>query len=366
MVSDDATLTALLESARAFSAHGLDAFGYVEDGDASIKVVRHAVVTARAYGDSLMQFTGAVYDGQDDLVRSSLGFSEGEFTPLDPDQLEPGRREGALTIRRAIYGGTLYSILGHFLFETVARLWHGVDFTPRLHIRRGSIPIVFHPWPGSDVGTILRNPLYRQVLAALGVRRPDIVLANIDIHVETLYYPTPLSIYHVTLHPLMGLVIDHLITQLQMGRAPLSSLIRRKSTPARIFLSRSRWAVHRRVKNEPALEALFEANGFTIVHPQKLTPRALIEMLQGAEIVASTDGSQAHLAAFCRPGTRTILIDTRPVPTQFAIEKLRRLRGFHIPVYSNGQLDEATSVVDVGITMERLIAAAAAPDFDLP
>jgi hypothetical protein len=363
-MSEDVATAELVASARTFTAYGAEAFGYVEDREASIAVVPNALITARDYVDGPMRFTGAVYDGQNELVRSSLGFSEGDFTPLDPDRIAPERRDGAQPVRRAVYGGTLYSILGHFLFETVARLWHGVDFAPRYRIGRGSLPVVFHPWPGQELSALLRNPLYRQILAALGIRPGDIVLATVDLKVETLYYPSPLSVYHVTLHPMMGIVLDHLVAQLQARRSALARLISRKPPRTRIFLSRSRWAVHRRVSNEPALEALFRAQGFTIVHPQKLAPGELVELLQDAEIVASTDGSQAHLVAFCRPGTRTVLVDTRPVPTQFAIEKLRQLRGFHIPVYTNGLWNAETGAIEVSATLERLIAAVLAPCFD--
>ena len=357
MLTSKPSIADLLETARVFGAYGTSSFGYVEDGEVSLGVIRNAVITTRDYVDGPMRFVGAVYDGQNRLVRSSLGFSEGDFTPLDPDEIAPERRHAARHIKRAIYGGTLYSILGHFLFETVARLWPGMDFASRLGIGRGALPVIFHPWPGPHLAKFLRNPLYRQILGALAIRPRDIALATIDLSVETLYYPSPLSIYHATLHPMMGTVLDHLAEQLRPRSSSLAGMLRLGRPSTRIFLSRNRWAVHRRVRNEAALEDVFRAQGFRILHPQGLSPGDLIATLQNAEIVASTDGSQAHLVAFCRPGTRTMLIDTRPVPTQFAIEKLRQLRGFHLPVYSNGLFDEQTGLLDLS-PFEELVATA--------
>jgi hypothetical protein len=363
MSSQDGAIAALIASARDFTAAGHRDFGYVEQRDVAIATYSDALITRRDYLDGPMKFTGAVYDATGQLVRSSLGFSEGDFEPLDPAFQPPERAAAAHRMTRAVYGGTLYFVLGHFLFETVARLWHGVDFAARRRIGRGGLPVIFHPWSGLDLDGFFKNRLYRKTLSALGITRDDIVLANIDLSVETLYYPTPLSIYHVTLHPMMSMVIDHLVHELRTRPAPLAGLVRR-ATP-RVFLSRSRWNANRRVRNETALEDLFETHGFTIVHPQRLSPAELIETLQNAEIVASTDGSQAHLMAFCRPGTRTLLIDTRPVPTQFAIEKLRMLRGLHIPVCTNGMWDPDDGAIDLSEQTDRLLAAVLAPDFEV-
>ena len=357
MSDPDGETGALLRSAEEFTRNGLAAFGYVEAREIAAELIPNAVVSARAYGTSHTHFTGAVYDGRNRLLRSSLGFSEGPYTPLDPDEIAAERREGALRVKSAIYGGTLYYVLGHFLFETVARLWLGVDLARRRG--RGDFPVIFHPWPGLDLDAFFANAMYRSVMEALGIRRRDVGLAHADILVGALHYPSPLSIYHEYLHPQMGPLFDYLGDELERRRGFLPRLTApRAGRPARIFLSRGRWPANRRILNEAALEELFGAQGFAIVHPQEVGPARLVALLRGASVVASTDGSQAHLAVFCRPGTRMILIDTRPVPTQFAIAKLRDLSALHVPICTNGQWDPADRLVDVSPRMERLIAAA--------
>ena len=69
-------------------------------------------------------------------------------------------------------------------------------------------------------------------------------------------------------------------------------------------------------------------------------------MFKEMDVMVATDGSHAHLAAFCRPGTRVVLLDTRPVPTQFAIAKLRDFAAFHVPLFETPLYRAETGITD--------------------
>nr|WP_246413413.1 glycosyltransferase family 61 protein [Methylobacterium brachythecii] len=230
----------------------------------------------------------------------------------------------------------LFLILGHFLFESAARLWLQIDF-PRNFDKGEPVPVIFHPSRDFDLGVFGTYPIFRDSLAALSVRRRNLLLADEDFKVDLLYYPEPLSIYHEYVHPLMGRVIDHLITELKRPRTLAARWTSKLKTaaPPRIYVSRSRWHENRRIANEHELEDVFREHGFAIVHPQDLAPHDVIRLMQGADLVASSDGSHAHLLAFAKRGTRSLLLDTRPVPTQTAIEILRELRALHVPLWQD-------------------------------
>jgi capsular polysaccharide biosynthesis protein len=149
----------------------------------------------------------------------------------------------------------------------------------------------------------------------------------------------------------MSDVFDHLGAAL--GRADRLGprlMPARAERAARVFLSRSRWRHEVRIANEAELEEMFRARGFAVVHPQDLPPHELVQTLQAAAVVAASDGTHAHLAAFCGPGTGMLLLDTRPVPTQVAIARMRGLRALHLPVYINpeGIWNEETRRLDPG------------------
>ncbi|MCE4225975.1 glycosyltransferase family 61 protein [Methylobacterium sp. C25] len=327
----------LLRRSDEWTAYLASSYGYVGTRDVRLHLVRNALITRATY-PSPEQFTGAVYDTERRLIRSSLRLDPDADQPIDPETVPESRYTSARRVPRAIYGGMLFLILGHFLFESAARLWLQIDFSQNFN-KGEPVPVIFHPSRDFELGVFGSYPLFRDSLAALSVRLRNLLLADEDFRVDVLYYPEPLSIYHEYVHPLMGRVIDHLIAELKRPRTLAARWSSRLKTPAqpRIYLSRSRWHENHRIANEYELENVFRERGFAIVHPQELAPHDVIRVMQGADLIASSDGSHAHLLAFARRGTRSLLLDTRPVPTQTAIEKLRELDALHVPIWQDSE-----------------------------
>lgn len=313
-----------LDQSEAYTRECLQRFAYVTDNDLGVRAVHDAVVTPRDYLPD-RAYTGAVYDAANRLIEGTLRFNQGDINPVDPPELPAGQRAAAQFNQRrlGIYAGSLFPILGHFVFEALARLWPLAYF--------GSGPaeppdIVVHHWPGLDVDAFFANPLYRALFAAIGVSQERIVLADRPLLYDTLIVADPASRYHLD----MNTEMDRLLNTVR--RSLLGT-----DTPDwggdKVYLSRSRWGSNRRVVNEAEVDAAMEARGFQVVYPETLTPEDLVDLLAGASILVSFDGSHAHLAAFCEPETATVLFDTRPVPTQIAIAKLRGFRIMHVPLF---------------------------------
>ena len=357
----------LFEQSLHYRALGLATYGFVAPRDLTVTTLPSASLTARTYGPG-NDYTGGVYDAsgklQEALVRPMSG--ERDLRPVDPPEIDPTALTAATTIDTGYYGGSLFPSLGHFLVETLGRLWLWLDFASRGRTRDERVKIVFHHWPDLSLADIFANRLYRALFGALGIRPADIQLVqDRPLKARILHCPYPLSIYHHYMHPLMSDLFDHLAREvvapgrgapsylpLALGRVVRSAARdprrgRAGSPQDRIFLSRSRWMENKRILNEDELEDVFRARGFSIVHPQDLSPVDLMRRLGAADIAASSDGSTAHLLAFCRPGTRMLLLDTRPVPTQFALDKLRGFRSFHVQLFDNGCFDPATGLLDV-------------------
>ncbi|MGY2049569.1 glycosyltransferase family 61 protein [Methylobacterium sp. JK268] len=338
---------ALLGSTARFTASLAASFGYVEERPVTLRPIQRALITPATFPEPT-RFTGAVYDGDLRLVPSSQRRDPAAPQPADAEILEAGAREGALHLPRAIYGGILFLVLGHFLFETAARLWVQVDLGGPAAPRDARLPVVFHPCDGFEMWAFRHHPFLVRSLAALGVDEDNLVLATQAISVDLLYYPETLSIYHEYVHPLMARVLDHIGDRLEEEGRFARLRPRRAPSCRRVFLSRARWTLNVRIDNEAEIEEVFRAQGFTILHPEEMTPRAVVRAMREAEYLASSDGSHAHLAAFARPGTRCLHLDTRPVPTQAAIERLRGLRAVHVPLFENpaGLWDASSRRVD--------------------
>ena len=350
-------MTAALDRAFAFTQECLGRFGYVSRNDLHVRAVRAAVVTPRSFGPD-RGYTGAAYDGVGALIPESLRFNQGDINPVDPPELPAGMREAAGSPRRlGIYAGSLFPILGHFVFETLARLW------PLAHLHGGGgtepADIVVHEWPGLELPAFFDNTLYRALFDTLGITPDRLVLADFPLSYETLLVADPASRYHAD----MNMQMDDL---LMFMRRSLLGTDAPPLTGDRLYLSRSRWGSNRRVVNEAEVDQVMAARGYKVVHPEALPPTELAGFLAGASIVVSFDGSHAHLAAFCEPETATVLFDTRPVPTQIAIAKLRGFRIMHVPLFEMPELyREDAGVLDPSglcsmaeqAIRERLIAA---------
>jgi capsular polysaccharide biosynthesis protein len=95
----------------------------------------------------------------------------------------------------------------------------------------------------------------------------------------------------------------------------------------RIFISRPMGA-ERLLEQHHEVEALFERNGFAIVHPEKLPIEDQIALFSGAKMIAGLGGSAMHNAVFASPDCPMLILQTRSMGTRVDItlaEPERRL-----------------------------------------
>jgi hypothetical protein len=59
--------------------------------------------------------------------------------------------------------------------------------------------------------------------------------------------------------------------------------------------------------------------------------------MQGAEVIAGTDGSQLHMAAYARPDAKVLAFDSRVSPNQYAVEAASGLQAVHIMANAGGR-----------------------------
>lgn len=337
---------AIVETSRLFTAAHLVRHGYVERRPLGIVRIDDALLTRRDYFPG-RKMNGAVYDAAGRRFDPALRPPSipDDLVNVDPERIVRSPTEGSRRYGRLLYGGTLFGTLGHVLVETLARLW---PYVPAWSGEGPRPRVVFHAWPDLAYPGFWRNPLYRAIFGALGIRPRDLRLVHLrDLRADTLLCPSPASVLHETLHPALGIVLDTIGDRL--AREPLRARLvprRRPAMPGRIFLSRSLWPSNRRVADEGILDDVFRDLGFAVLHPEAAKPDDLLRRLRAADVVASADGSHAHLAAFCRPGTRALLLDARLVPTQFALAQLQRLRAFHVPLGPCGLLGPDRTIGD--------------------
>ena len=104
-----------------------------------------------------------------------------------------------------------------------------------------------------------------------------------------------------------------------------------------LYLSRT-GAGASRIGNEPEVEDAARRAGLQVLHPQRLDLPLQIALMAETPAIAGTDGSALHLAAFARPGTRLLSLDTRDVVNQRIINTVAGLDARSVPVAPGGSV----------------------------
>lgn len=219
---------------------------------------------------------------------------------------------------RHLYGGTLFFHFGHFLTESLSRLWAAADsgaqsilFTPKS--LRGRRPAELAGWQA-------------EILDRLGIRLPVRILYD-PVEVEDLVVPA------------QGFGLGRLSEGSPAFRAFARGL-RPADTEgampdgARVYLSRSR--LPRKsgsILGEARLERALADQGFAIFHPQDHPIGDQLRVFAGARHLLGPEGSAFHLAGLvAAPWQEFTLIRRRSAPDHLTIRNQIRAMGARVNV----------------------------------
>jgi len=203
-------------------------------------------------------FTGGVYTSDGRFVEDSL--------------LERGRpAELQKTVEHLsetyIYGGCLFGHFGHFIWESLSRL-----YTFR---KCKEYPILFIS--PNDIVFNVQEMFFK----SLGVNN-EIRLVKIQTSVENLIYSSPGS----SINPLY--ITDEQINSLKYFR--FLKNVGDNSSEEKIWVSRSKLTFGM-IVNELIIEKVLSKIGYKIIHPESLPLSEQVRLISTADIVAGFDGS---------------------------------------------------------------------------
>ena len=98
----------------------------------------------------------------------------------------------------------------------------------------------------------------------------------------------------------------------------------------KVFLSRAR--LKKAIQNECGLDLLdhyFSKNGYSVLYPETLSLRELIQQLHGAEICAAESGTLPHNFLFCEDGKRVEIIERQTTVNEIQAN-LDQIREFEL------------------------------------
>ena len=193
---------------------------------------------------------------------------------------------------RHLYGGQLWYHFGHFLVETISRLWALDEIGDKLE------SIVFIP----------KRPAKSHALKSY--QREFFELLGIDLPVRILDAPTRVEKLVV---PGQGFGLGDIAAGTDKFRAYMAGSFApgiQADGPERLYLSRSRLGGQEGgIVLEDALESNLEASGYTVYHPQTETIDQQIARYRAAQSVVGPDGSAFHLFGFvAKPAQRAAVV----------------------------------------------------------
>ncbi len=224
------------------------------------------------------QADGALYDRNGRLLEQGRHLRRGKvLNAAAPDTLAERPEIGLRG--RFLYLGWFFNHYGHFLLESLGRLW-------ALEEADAIDGVLFH---GDSPPA---RPLLR-ILALAGLEPARIHLITEPIEVETLLVPSQRSV----LGRAMG---DETLALLQ--RLAENAWRRERPAPTpRLYVSRRLLADSQRIAGDEAhLESHFRKRGYQVIHPQFLDPVQQLALYRQATHFAGLDGSGLHNLLFAR------------------------------------------------------------------
>ena len=243
-----------------------------------IALVEGAIVVppAKGLGNQSVQRSGVLTpDGR--LVEEGI-----TWRGQTPVTIAPAMPAGELADLKGtwMFLGPLFGHFGHFLVESICRIWafgplkdkiDGVIYVPKFQNRPDHVANVYRPF-----------------LQALGVTAPMVNLED-PTRVERLYVPAQgFGMFQM---------IEGAPEYRDFIRAHAGKGIEPKGAE-KIYISRSALpAIRGSVLGEKRLEAVLEAEGYEVFHPQKHPHDAQIAAYRAARQIVGVDCSPLHLLA---------------------------------------------------------------------
>lgn len=203
-------------------------------------------------------------------------------------------------VRQAvIYGGTLIAHYGHFLTESISRLWYAME-NPSLPILYAEAPrdlIVAEldrsEWPSGPSMLDDTRSIGGQFLALSPLDRGRFMSFDTPVMLDEVVVPEP----SITLNQSCFTVhrrLPEAVAERALGRRP-------EVTSQPLYLSRSRLTpatALRAVENEARLEDVLRRAGCAVVHPEELDLREQIRLINTHRTVIGVWGSALHSVLF--------------------------------------------------------------------
>lgn len=188
--------------------------------------------------------------------------------------------------RTVVWGGVLFDHFGHFLCESLNRLWYVVNHSEQAY------PVVFICEKTRAISAAVRS-----LLELLDLSGDRLILIDRPTRFAKIIVPEASSVltgFYTKEFPLPFRAIAQKIASRPFEK---------------VYFSRRKFRGGIKIYGEDKLEKVFRKNGYKIVYPEQISLREQIAYVKGAKEIACVMGSAAHLSLFASPGTKLIVLE---------------------------------------------------------
>ena len=325
--------------------------------------LQNAIATPTVLDCERKRFSGVIYDDAGNICHDSqrTRAEPNEWQPCDSEQIVPSETK-VRTPGKSLYLGHYTGHYGHFLLETLARLWviEGQTLASSSYDR-----VVFHPFV-HKVPSVERFSPAKISFAAFGIPSNKVLILKEHHYFDHLTVPQPLLEINSSVAPAMSGVYKQILTYALSLPSHKVGFLRSLIGWAgggdlKIYVARRRARGYHPMINERAVERMFRELGFKILHPESWRFEQQVALFQRADVLAGVEGSALHNSVFMRREALVINIGTAREPTgdilnQRLCDSLSGVVPIHIP-FKGEIVRGSKAVYDVEFLKEALAAA---------
>lgn len=220
-----------------------------------------------------------------------------------------------------IFGGVLMGHFGHFLIESLTRLWYLIENPNDL---RKIVFLLFDPWGWE-------KKFIEECFELLNIPSHRILIITDALQFENVFIPEESAHLWESFNEKYNLIYEKLIENAKLKYPHLKTF-------DKIYLTHSNWKKAASLANENVFEDFFKSLNFRILSPETFNFAEQIVYLNSAKEVVTTMGSVAHLGLFCQKETFFVVLTRERnvlfVP-QLIIHQARKLNWFIIDTAQN-------------------------------
>lgn len=182
-----------------------------------------------------------------------------------------------------IFGGVLWDHFGHFLRDTITRLWYV------LKENKFDKRIIFLTMPSDDPFKL------KNMLTAIGLDESQYELITKPTQFKQIIVPQQSSVPAHGFRLEHNLVFDKIISNVQPGKYQ------------KVYLSKAKYT-RNMTQNESYFEDFFRKRGFEIIYPETLSFEEQVSIVNGASEIVGVFASHLYLMHFCKKNTKLTML----------------------------------------------------------